>query len=114
MFYESVPIRYDVVTNIRRSRLDSAGITQEFIAISIITLEYAARMLRNQLRISLEYAECSTNWARIIRNPRRFDTIREIFSHDSYKKGTYMLRGISSKMNVPRKAAVELILQPEC
>ena len=30
------------------------------------------------------------------------------------KKGPYMLRGISSKMNVPRKAAVELILQIEC
>ena len=30
------------------------------------------------------------------------------------KKGPYMLRGISSKMNVPRKAAVELILQLEC
>ena len=27
------------------------------------------------------------------------------------KKGPYMLRGISSKMNVPRKAAVALILQ---
>ena len=44
----------------------------------------------------------------------RFDTIREIFSHDSYKKDPYMLRGISSKMNVPREAAVELILQLEC
>ena len=30
------------------------------------------------------------------------------------KKGPYMLRGISSEMDVPRKAAVELILQPEC
>ena len=41
--------------------------------------------------------------------------IREIFSHDSYKKGPYMHRGISSKMNVPCKAAaVELILQLEC
>ena len=30
------------------------------------------------------------------------------------KKGPYMLRGISVKMNVPRKAAVELILQLEC
>ena len=28
--------------------------------------------------------------------------------------GPYMLRGISSKMNVPRNAAVELILQLEC
>ena len=34
------------------SRLNSAGIAQEFITISIITLEHAARMLRNQLRIS--------------------------------------------------------------
>ena len=39
---------------------------------------------------------------------------REIFSHVSYKKGTYMLWSISSKMNVPRKAAMELILQLEC
>ena len=30
------------------------------------------------------------------------------------KKGPYMLRGIRSKMIVPRKAAVELILQLEC
>ena len=30
------------------------------------------------------------------------------------KKGLYMLRGISSKMNGSRKAAVELILQLEC
>ena len=30
------------------------------------------------------------------------------------KKGLYMLRGISSKMKVPRKAAVELSLQLEC
>ena len=30
------------------------------------------------------------------------------------KKDPCMLRGISSKMNVPRKAAVELILQLEC
>ena len=30
------------------------------------------------------------------------------------KKGPSMLWGISSKMNVPRKAAVELILQHEC
>ena len=106
--------RYDVVTNIRRNRLNSAGIAQEFITISKTTLEHAARKLRDQLRISYEYAECSTNWARINRNPQRFATIREIFSHDSYKKDPYMLWGISSKMNVPRKAAVELILQLEC
>ena len=30
------------------------------------------------------------------------------------KKGPYMLRGIGSKINVPCKAAVELILQLEC
>ena len=29
------------------------------------------------------------------------------------KKGPYMLRDISSNMNVPRKAAVELLLQLE-
>ena len=30
------------------------------------------------------------------------------------KQGLYMLRGISSKMKVPRKAAVELIRQLKC
>ena len=44
--------RYDVVTNIRGNRLNSAGIAQEFITISKITLEHAAWKLRNQLRIS--------------------------------------------------------------
>ena len=39
MFYESVPIRYDAVTNIRGNRLNLAGIAQEFITISKITLE---------------------------------------------------------------------------
>ena len=208
--------RYDVVTIIRGNRLNSAGIAQECITIGKITLEHAARKLRNQLRIclesrgggvlwyfhtyvgtgyflgfkilnfnifggfekneyfwgykdfvdifwghhkiglvwgsfqcllgsflrsrykigiffgllkfqiffgvleipeffggwtvdagseptytekiwvpppplGLEYAECSTNWARI-RNPRRFATIREIFSLDSYKKkGPYTI-----------------------
>ena len=106
--------RYDVVTDIRGNRLNSAGMAQELITISKLTLEHAARKLRNQLRIREEYAECSTNWARINRNPRRFATIREIFSHDSYKKGPYMLQGISSKMNVSRKAAVKLILHLEC
>ena len=61
--------RYDVVTNIRGNRLNSAGIAQEFITISKITLEHAAQKLRNQLQISQEYAECSTNWAQINRNP---------------------------------------------
>ena len=39
----------DVVTNIPRNRLNWAGIAQEFITISKITLEHAARKLRNQL-----------------------------------------------------------------
>ena len=36
------------------------------------------------------------------------------FSLTIVKKGPYMLRGISSKINIPRKAAVALILQLEC
>ena len=44
--------RNDVVTNIRGNRINSAGIAQAFITISKITLEHAARKLRNQLRIS--------------------------------------------------------------
>ena len=44
--------RYDVGTNIRGDRLNWAGIAKEFITISIIKLEHAARKLRNQLRIS--------------------------------------------------------------
>ena len=45
-------LRYDVVTIIRGNRLNVAGIAQEFITISNITLEHAAQKLRNQLRIS--------------------------------------------------------------
>ena len=48
MFYESVPIRIRCVTNIR----GNAGIAQEFITISKITLEHAARKIRNQLQIN--------------------------------------------------------------
>ena len=44
--------RYDFVTNIRGNGLNSAGIAQEFITISKITLDHAARKLRNQLRTS--------------------------------------------------------------
>ena len=44
--------RYDYVTNIRGNGLNSAGIAQEVITISKITLDHAARKLRNQLRIS--------------------------------------------------------------
>ena len=44
--------RYDVVTNIRGDRLNSAGIAQEFITISMTTLEHAAGKLRDQLHIS--------------------------------------------------------------
>ena len=43
-----VSLRYDVVTNIRGNRLNSAEIAQELITINKIT----ARKLRNQLRIS--------------------------------------------------------------
>ena len=50
IIYES-RFRYDVVTNIRGNRLNSAGIAQEFITIGKITLEHAARKFRNQLRI---------------------------------------------------------------
>ena len=60
MLYESVPIqircRYEYSGGGGGGgggdRLNSAGIAQEFITISIITLEHAARKLRNQLRIS--------------------------------------------------------------
>ena len=45
-------VRYDDVRNIRGNRLNSAGIAQEFITISKITLGHAARRLRNQWRIS--------------------------------------------------------------
>ena len=50
------------------------------------------------------------------RNGHELTEIREIFSHDSYKKRhihAWGGGGISSKMNVPRKAAVEMILQLE-
>ena len=60
--------------------------------------------MRNAARIGHELTEIRDDLTRF----------REIFSHNSFKKGPYMLRGIGSKMNVPRKAAVELILQLEC
>ena len=62
--------------------------------------------LKNRPRISWEYAECSTNWAQINRNPRWFVMIREICPHDSYKKVHPCFGGISSKMNDPRMSAV--------
>ena len=49
---DALRVSVDVVTNIRGNRLNSAGIAQEFITISKITLEHSARKLRNQLRIS--------------------------------------------------------------
>ena len=64
----------------------------------------SVKNMRNAARIGHELTEIrddSTRFARfslmIVKN-----------------KGPYMLWGISSKMNVPRKAAVELILQLEC
>ena len=107
--------RYDVDTNIRGNRLNSAGIAQEFITISKITLEHAARKLKINYEVVKNMPNAARIWTRTNSNPRRFATIREIFFHDSYKKKAHTcLRGISSKMNVPRKAAVELILQLEC
>ena len=51
MFYESVPIQImSLRIYIRENRLNSAGIVQEFITISKITLEHSAR-ITNQLRI---------------------------------------------------------------
>ena len=45
-------------------------------------------------------------------NLRRFVTIREIVSHDSYKKKAHpCFVSISSKFNDPHIAALELILQ---
>ena len=62
----------------------------------------------------IEYAECSTNWARINRNSRRMWRFA-IFSLTIVIKKAHLCFGrISSKINVPRKAAVELILQLEC
>ena len=43
MFYESVPIQIRCRYEYSGDRLNSAGITQEFITISKITLEHAAR-----------------------------------------------------------------------
>ena len=52
MFYESVLIQIRCRYEYSGNRLNSAGIAQEFITISIISLEHAARKLKNQLRIS--------------------------------------------------------------
>ena len=60
--------------------------------------------MRNAARIGHELTEIRDDSTRFA----RFSLTIAI------KKGLYMLWGISSKMNVPRKAAVELILQLEC
>ena len=90
MFYESVPIQirfcYEYSGESAQFGWNCARIHYDLR----ITLDHAARKLRNQLRISEEYAKCSTNWARINKNPRRIATIREIFSHNSYKQGPSM------------------------
>ena len=68
--------RNDVVTNIRRNWLNSAGIAQEFITKIIhhsieihykIALQHAARKL-----INYKSVKDTPNAARINRNPRRF------------------------------------------
>ena len=66
--------------------------------------------LKYRSQISWEYAKCSSNWARINRNPRRYATIREIFSHNSYKKRPIHASGAS----VPKWMYLVLILQLEC
>ena len=60
--------------------------------------------MRNAARIGHELTEIRDDLTRFA----RFSLTIVI------KKGLYMLWGISSKMNVPRKEAVELILQLEC
>ena len=47
-YFFSPMLKYDVVMNFRGNQLNSAGIAQEFITISKITLEHAVRKLRNQ------------------------------------------------------------------
>ena len=70
-------------------------------------------MLNESKGINYESVKNMPNAARIRHELTeiRFATIREIFSQDNYKKRPiHASRGIISKMNVPRKAAVELIL----
>ena len=52
MFFESVPIQIRCRSEYSGESAQSAGIAQEFITISKISIEHAARKLRNQLRIS--------------------------------------------------------------
>ena len=67
--------------------------------------------LRNRSRIREEYAECSTNWARINRNPQQFT---RFFLTIVIKMAHSCFGDINSKMNIPCIAAAELILQLEC
>ena len=60
--------------------------------------------MRNAARIGPELTE-------IIDDSTRFARFSLTIA---IKKGPYMLQGMSSKMNVPRKAAVELIPLLEC
>ena len=64
----------------------------------------SVKSMRNAARIGHEFTEIRDDSTRFA----RFSLTIVI------KKGPYMLRGISSKMNAPRKAAVDLILQLEC
>ena len=59
MFYESVPIQIRCRYGFSDNRLNSAGIAQEFITISKITLEHAARKLR--YHSTVRHRECGCN-----------------------------------------------------
>ena len=93
MFYDPVAKR---IRNSCEYSRDSAGLDlsrRDTVPNSLRFAKTCRNTARIDHKLTREYTECSTNWARINRNPRRFATIREIFSHDSYKKGPSMLRG---------------------
>ena len=64
-FYKSVPIQKRCRYEYLGYRLNSAGITQEFIKISKITSEHATRKLRIYIRINYESVKNMPNAARI-------------------------------------------------
>ena len=70
----------------------------------ILGINYeSVKNMPNAARIGHELTEIRDDSPRLARFSLTIDI----------KKGPRMLRGISSKINVPRKAAVELILQLE-
>ena len=81
--FNSFVMFYDSVTKWVRNSYEYSWDSSGFGLSTEFTTMYnnPINKLKNRSRNSWEYAECSMNWIRIKRNPRRFVMICEIFSH---------------------------------